>query len=104
MIRNYFKTLFRNLTRQKVPAVINILGLSAGIACFSLFMLYALSEFNYDNFHKNGRNIYRVSLWHEASGTEPAQGDTYQPMPLGPAMKKDLPDVEDFVRFRVATN
>lgn len=103
MIKNYFKTLFRNLTRQKVPAVINILGLSAGIACFSLFMLYAINEFNYDNFHKNG-NIYRVFLWHEANGSEPSHGDTYQPMPLGPAMKQDLPDVEDYVRFREATN
>src|SRR5215204_3195182 len=103
MIRNYFKTLIRNLTRQKVPAVINILGLSAGIACFSLFMLYAINEFNYDNFHKNG-NIYRVFLWHEANGNEPSHGDTYQPMPLAPAMKQDLPDVENYVRFREATN
>ncbi|HEV8271896.1 MAG TPA: ABC transporter permease, partial [Chitinophagaceae bacterium] len=103
MIRNYFKTLFRNLTRQKVPAVINILGLSAGIACFSLFMLYAINEFNYDSFHKN-ENIYRVFLWHEAKGNEPPHGDTYHPMPLGPAMKQDLPDVENYVRFREATN
>jgi putative ABC transport system permease protein len=66
-------------------------------------MLYAINEFNYDNFHKNG-NIYRVFLWHEAKGNEPSHGDTYQPMPLAPAMKQDLPDVENYVRIREATN
>ncbi|HEY2721415.1 MAG TPA: ABC transporter permease [Chitinophagaceae bacterium] len=102
MFKNYFKTAIRNLARQKVPAIINVCGLSAGIACFSLFMLYAVNEFNYDNFHSNGANIYRVYLWHKAKGSEDAHGDSYHPMPLAPAMKQDLPGVENYVRLREA--
>ncbi len=100
MFKNYFKIAIRNLAKQKALAFINVFGLSVGIACFSLFMLYAVNEFSFDSFHKNGDNIYRVYLWHEAKGDEQAQGGSYQPMPLAPALKQDLPDVENYVRFR----
>src|SRR6266542_1773694 len=100
MFKNYFKIAIRNLAKQKALAFINVFGLSVGIACFSLFMLYAVNEFSFDSVHKNGDNIYRVYLWHEAKGDEQAQGGSYQPMPLAPALKQDLPDVENYVRFR----
>jgi putative ABC transport system permease protein len=60
MIRNYFKIALRHLTRQKSLAFINIFGLSAGIAWFSLFMLYAINEFTFDRFHQQADNIYLV--------------------------------------------
>jgi putative ABC transport system permease protein len=100
MFRNYFKIAIRNLARQKTLAFINVFGLSVGIACFSLFMLYAVNEFSFDRFNKNANNIYRACLWQEAKGDEQAHGDSYQPMPLAPAMKRDLPDVENYVRFK----
>jgi putative ABC transport system permease protein len=100
MIKHYIKIALRNLGRQKGLAFINILGLSLGLACFTLFLLYAVNEFNYDRFHKNGDNIYRVYRWTEAMQGDPAAGDVYMPMPLGPALKQDLPDVENFVRFQ----
>jgi hypothetical protein len=59
-----------------------------------------INEFNYDNFHQHKDNIYRVYVWSQAKGGEAAHGITYQPMPLGPAMKTDLPDVENYVRIR----
>ncbi len=100
MIKNYFTIAFRNLARHKLLASINIFGLSIGIACFSLFLLYAVNEFNFDRFHSNATNIYRVYRWTEAMNGEPGRGDVYMPMPLGPAMKQDLPGVENFVRFQ----
>jgi putative ABC transport system permease protein len=100
MIKHYFKIALRNFAKQKGLAFINVFGLSAGLACFSLFLLYAVNEFNFDSFNKNANNIYRVCMWHEAKGDDQPHGDSYQPMPLGPAMKQDLPDVEDYVRFK----
>jgi putative ABC transport system permease protein len=100
MIKHFFKIALRNLRRQKVLAFINIMGLSVGLACFSLFLLYAVNEFNFDRFHKNAKNLYRVYRWTEAMQGDPASEDVYLPMPLGPAMKQDLPDVENFVRFQ----
>ena len=60
MTGNYFKIAFRNIKRQKIYSIINILGLAMGIACFILIFLYVRNEFNYDSFHKNKDNIFRV--------------------------------------------
>src|SRR5580700_2925002 len=99
MRNHYLKIALRNLSRQKVLSSINIIGLSIGLACFSLFLLYAVNEFSYDRFHKNAENIYRVYEWTEGlKGTGPS-GDAWLYMPLGPAMKKDLPGIENYVRY-----
>src|SRR6185503_13849251 len=100
MIKHYFKIALRNLGRQKALSFINIIGLSLGLACFSLFLLYAFNEFSFDRFHKNAGSIYRVYRWTEAMTGQEASGDVYMPSPLGPAMKTDLPDVADYVRLR----
>jgi putative ABC transport system permease protein len=98
MLLHYFKIAWRNLERQKMLTLINVSGLSIGIACFSLFLLYAVHEFSYDRFHVNAANIHRVYSWWKfdgREGSEPASAT-----PIGPAMKNDLTDVEDFVRIQ----
>src|SRR5258706_7430885 len=99
MIRNYFKIAWRNLIKQKALSFISIFGLSVGIACFSLCTLYALNEFSFDRFHKNTDNIYRVYNWQQPINGSDAHGNIYVSMPLGPAMKRDLPGVENYVRY-----
>lgn len=102
MIKNYFKIAIRNLFKQKGLSLINILGLSIGLACFSLFLLYAINELTYDRQHENGDNIFRVYRWTKAFGGQEARGDAHLPMPLGPAMQETFPEVEEVVRFRTA--
>lgn len=98
MLKHYFKIAVRNLSKQKGLTLINILGLSLGLACFILFLLYAVNEFTFDRFHVNAANIFRVYRWSEASHGEPAWGSPYMPIPLGPAMKEEFPDVVQYVR------
>ncbi|MEP7143882.1 MAG: ABC transporter permease [Ferruginibacter sp.] len=100
MLIHYIKIAFRNLAIQKIPAFINIVGLSIGLACFSLFLLYAVNEFSFDRFHKNAGSIYRVYEWSEGIPGADTRGDAGMYMPLGPAMKQDLPDVKNFVRYQ----
>ena len=100
MLLHYIKVALRNLSKQKILALINIFGLSAGIACFSLFLLYAINEFSYDRFHQNGAQIYRVIDWFSGDKDRGPGGDASSYTPLGPAMKQDLPDVLNFVRFQ----
>lgn len=101
MFKSYLVIAWRNLARQKGLSFISIFGLSLGIACFSLFLLYAMNEFSFDGFHKHADQIYRVysgsHVW-----TRKESGGIFTPMPLGPAMKQDLADVEDYVRYAQA--
>ena len=53
MLKNYFKIAFRNLFRNKVYSLINILGLCIGLACSILILLYVKDEVSYDRFHSN---------------------------------------------------
>lgn len=100
MFKNYLIVAFRNLARQKVLALINIMGLCIGLASFSLFILYAVNEFSFDRFHANAHNIYRMYEWYEGfPGREPG-GEASGYTPLGPALKQDFPDVENFVRVQ----
>jgi putative ABC transport system permease protein len=102
MIKHYFNIAVRNLFRQKVLAFINVFGLSAGLACFTLFLLYTVNELTFDRFHKNAKDIYRVCEWTRGQPGKEANGDAGLYMPLGPAMKHDFPDVENYVRFQGA--
>jgi putative ABC transport system permease protein len=100
MLIHYIKIAFRNLAAQKVLAFINVVGLSIGLACFSLFLLYAVNEFSFDRFHKNADNIYRVYEWTEGMPGMDNHGDAGLYMPLGPAMKQDFHDVDNYVRYQ----
>jgi putative ABC transport system permease protein len=105
MFKNYFKTAIRNLQKQKGFAFINISGLSIGIACFSLLALYSFNEFSFDKFNKNASNIYRPYVWYEAMNGQPAAGymdySGSTATSLGEAMKRDLPDVINYVRLQL---
>ena len=81
------------MLKYKVFSFINVFGLSIGLACFILFLLFAVNEFNFDRFHKNAASIYRVYRWKEAIKGQDAGGDVYMPSPLGAAMKQDLPGI-----------
>ncbi|HYF33525.1 MAG TPA: ABC transporter permease [Chitinophagaceae bacterium] len=102
MLKHYIKIAIRNLAKQKGLATINILGLSIGLACFILFLLYAVNEFSFDRFHAQHENTYRVYRYIAPMGEEGESLDSYMPMPLGPALKQDLPDVEEYVRMQEA--
>jgi putative ABC transport system permease protein len=101
MFKNYFKTAMRNLFRNKVYSLINIAGLSLGLACCLLIFLYSKDEVSYDRFHKNKDNIYRIV----ANITNPqGKTDKYSStgMMPGPEFKRQVPDIEDFVRIKGA--
>ena len=97
MIKNYFKIAVRNLLRHKTYSFINILGLSIGIACTMLIMMWVLDELNYDKFHKNADNIYRIDTHFKFSGREsemPLSSDM-----MGSCLKQDYPQIKEFTRI-----
>ncbi|TDW96561.1 ABC transporter permease [Dinghuibacter silviterrae] len=100
MIKQFCKVALRNLGRQKALALINVLGLSVGLTCFIVFLLYAVNESGYDRFHKRAGDIYRVVEWAEGLPDREPGGYAGLSMAMGPALAQDLPEVERFVRFR----
>ncbi len=100
MFKNYLKIAVRNLLKYKTFTLINILGLSVGIAATFFILLYIQFEFSYDKFHENADNIYRVSIVHLKDGKMEEDSPVFTP-PIGPAMARDFPEVENFVRFTV---
>jgi putative ABC transport system permease protein len=102
MFKNYFKTAFRNLTHNKVYSFINIAGLSIGLACAMLIILYVKDEVSYDRFHKNANQIYLVVVkGHFSRG--PNYFVNYMSVSgylQGPKFKAAIPEIQGFVRFQ----
>lgn len=98
MYKNYIKTAFRNLLKQKFYALINILGLAVGIACCLLIVLYVVDELSYDKYHEKSDRIYR--LYTDIVFGEMDGKIGVMPAPMGPQLMKDYPEVESVVRFR----
>lgn len=97
MLKQYFLFTFKNLKKQKVFSVINMLGLSVGIACCLVILLIVKNELSYDSFHRNEANIYRVLRTGETNG-RPLKVP-YLAMPYGPALQNDFAQaVESTVR------
>jgi putative ABC transport system permease protein len=96
MFKNYFKTAFRNFARNKVYSFINIAGLSLGLACAMLIMLYVKDEVSFDRFHKNVNNIYRI-----VSKSREHEDKMVMTGPLqGPRFTQNVPGIRSFVRIR----
>ena len=97
MIKNYFKTAWRNMMRNKTSSFINISGLSIGIACVLMIVIYIQNELSYDKFHKDADRIFQVTLKGNMGGQEFWAGNT--PPPVGKALVSNFPEIESYTRF-----
>lgn len=97
MFKNYFKIAFRNLWKNKGFTFINIAGLAIGLSCFILIALYVTNELDYDRFYPNAERIYRVDADIKFGGN--LLNLTVSSDPMGPTLKKDYPQVEDYTRI-----
>ena len=92
MIKNYFKTAFRNFQRHKSYALINTLGLAVGIAACFLIFLVVQFESSFDNFHPNKNSIYRVGTeFHNQDGVSYSAGVAF---PVANGLRLDFPQIK----------
>lgn len=97
MIKNYLTIAWRNLWRHKILSFINISGLSLGLACCILIILYTKDEISFDRFHKNEDRLARLTcLLTDTDGKKNKIGDAS--MIQGATFKEEIPEIEDFVR------
>jgi putative ABC transport system permease protein len=98
MFKNYFKTAFRNLSKNKFYTSINIIGLAAGLATCLLILLYVLDELSYDKYNINADRIYRVNNEIKFGGNYFDLAQT--PALMGSTMVREFPQVEQYTRLR----
>lgn len=95
MFKNYIIIAVRNLIRQKGYSLINALGLSLGVACFILILLFIQDELSYDRHHEKAGRIYRLT-----EVIAPAEHSSSQPFSVAPTLANDYPVmIEHAVRF-----
>ncbi len=98
MIKNYLKSALRNFLRHKSFTLLNVIGLSLGIAASLLILQYVKYERSFDRFHSKAEDIYRIQyngyqngkLRFECAAAVPA---------VGPALKNNFPEVKQFTRL-----
>lgn len=96
MVKNYFKTTFRNLWKNKTYSFINIIGLAMGTLCCLYILLYVEDQYSYDKHHNNAKDIYRITTSLASKGDKHNMA-TASP-PIAPAMKNDFGEVKQFTR------
>src|SRR5215217_7450040 len=97
MFKNYLKTAWRNILRNKVFSGINIIGLAIGLAVCIVIMLFVFYEKGFDNFHT--KNIYRLNEVQKFEGMVSSQKVALSMFPMGPTLKNDFPEIKNFTRI-----
>ncbi|MCF3107477.1 ABC transporter permease [Niabella sp. CC-SYL272] len=100
MIKNYFKTAWRNLWRNKVFTAINIIGLALGIGVSLVIILFVMYEQSFDDFHT--RNLYRLNEVQKQEGLAASQKVPISMFPMASTMKQEFPEIVNFTRVRRA--
>ncbi|MBN1213073.1 MAG: ABC transporter permease [candidate division Zixibacteria bacterium] len=99
MLKHYLKTAVRILFKHKLYTIINIFGLAIGLAMCFVVIGNVFYEFSYEDFQVNKDRIYRVEGKYTSTDTLQARIPVMSP--LGPALKEQLPEVENVARFRL---
>ncbi len=97
MLTNLIKHSLRSFKRQRSYILINIFGLSIGIACSLLIALFVLNEASYDKYNVKKDRIYRLVLNGKIGGQEII--GSYTCAAIGPTMLREFPEVEDYLRM-----
>ena len=96
MFRNYLKTAFRNLGKNKLYSGINIIGLTIGLAACLLIGVFINHELSYDKFNTNADRIVRVTM--EYKNAETVNTTATTGTKVGPQFQRTFPSVEDYAR------
>ena len=101
MLRSYFVVAWRNLLKNKVFSFINIVGLALGMSVVFMIYQYIQAERSYYLFHNNASRLYRVPI--QYTGALAARPSAASHPSIGPALKAEFPEVQDFCRLMRAS-
>ena len=99
MFKNYLKTAWRNLWRNKGFSLINISGLTIGLTCCLLIALYIQNELSFDKFESKGDRIARVIMQYSFNGSNETNGGNFTSIRVASVFPKTFPEVESAVKM-----
>src|SRR6186713_1403513 len=99
MLKNYFKTAWRNLVRGSSFSSLNIIGLSIGMTCCMIIFQYVTFEASFDKFHENRSSLYRILQGYARGSDALTQGESYTAQALTPALKDGVPEIAGITRL-----
>lgn len=97
MIRNYIKTAWRSIFRNRMYSFINVLGIAIGLAAFWLIALFVTDELSYDRHYANADRIVRLAQHTKWNGNELHQATSSAP--FAPALRNAFPEIENAARI-----
>ncbi|MEO1052325.1 MAG: ABC transporter permease [Bacteroidota bacterium] len=100
MLRNYFMSALRSFKKDKLFFVYNVIGLSIGLTVSLLSVIFILDESDYDQFHTNKDDIYRISKWTRNFGDGEEYKSPNSPGLFGPTISEEFPEVINAARFK----
>jgi putative ABC transport system permease protein len=98
MLKSFLQIAIRNFAKRKGYSFLNLLGLTIGITCCLLIFEYVAYERSYDSYNTNANRIYRVQESDYQNGRFEVRWAPTSPG-VGPALKKDFPEIENFCRL-----
>src|SRR4051812_11596885 len=99
MLRSYFIAAVRNFSRNRLHFLINVLGLSLGLAATLLATMFVVDETSFDSFHSKRDRLYRLNkIAVESTGGTSLTAESSGLM--GPTMVVEFPEVESIVRYQ----
>ncbi|MBI9069732.1 MAG: ABC transporter permease [Salinivirgaceae bacterium] len=95
---NLLKAAIKSFKKFKLHSVINLFGLTLGITCSVVMFLYVVFQFSFDTFHEDANRIFRVN--EIATMPQSKEISSSLRVPYGPALKNEIPEIDDFVRVK----
>lgn len=102
LYKNYVKVSWRDLTRNRTYAAINLMGLVSGLTVALLIFQYVLFETGFDQFHEDAEQVYRVVNSRYQNGVLVQHGTITYPT-IGPALYQDFPEIEAYTRMTLSS-
>ncbi len=98
MLKNYFKTAWRNLRKNKLYSIVNIMGLAIGMAACIVILLFVFYERSFDRMHT--KNIYRLNEVQKFPGMVASQKVALSMYPMGQTLKAEFPEIRNYTHVR----
>jgi putative ABC transport system permease protein len=97
-MKEFLKSIIRNIKKNPLISVINLFGLVLGFVCVIFITLWTRNELSYDRFHKNSSNIYRVHrYWYDSNGAESLHLPFVAPT-IAPLLKNEFSEIQNIAR------